>query len=136
MGDGYLRLYTRLWDEDEAMMREREQRLAPPPAAPAVGLDLGPEEALRASLPRRVELAGRRYQIAQVDDALVVYAAVCPHWLGPLADAAADGSVTCPWHGYRFDVRSGRRCDVESPLRLPAPPRLERRAGRVHLVPR
>jgi nitrite reductase/ring-hydroxylating ferredoxin subunit len=36
---------------------------------------------------------------------------VCPHFGGPLDDAPVDdrGIVTCPWHGYRFDVRTGRR---------------------------
>ena len=39
---------------------------------------------------------------------LVVFPALCPHQLGPLAASALeDGLVTCAWHGYRFDVRSG-----------------------------
>jgi nitrite reductase/ring-hydroxylating ferredoxin subunit len=136
LGDMYLELYTQLWDEDERMMRERSRRLDARAVASEAGLDLGPEAALRATLPQRVELGGSRYQIAEVEGALVVYAAVCPHWLGPLGPPAADGSVTCPWHGYRFDVRSGRRCDAESPMRLPPTPRLEVTAGRVRLVPR
>ncbi len=32
----------------------------------------------------------------------------CPHHGGPLGDGDLDGSVvTCPWHGWRFDVRTG-----------------------------
>jgi nitrite reductase/ring-hydroxylating ferredoxin subunit len=32
----------------------------------------------------------------------------CPHRGGPLGDGKLDGAiVTCPWHGYRYDVRTG-----------------------------
>ena len=33
---------------------------------------------------------------------------VCPHRGGPLAEGTLDGNVvTCPWHGWRFDVTTG-----------------------------
>lgn len=33
----------------------------------------------------------------------------CPHQGGPLADGWLEGAlVTCPWHGWCFDVRSGK----------------------------
>jgi nitrite reductase (NADH) small subunit len=33
---------------------------------------------------------------------------VCPHQGGPLGQGALCGTtVTCPWHGWQFDVRSG-----------------------------
>lgn len=33
---------------------------------------------------------------------------VCPHQGGPLGEGELDGTVvTCPWHGWRFDVSSG-----------------------------
>jgi nitrite reductase (NADH) small subunit len=32
----------------------------------------------------------------------------CPHRQGPLADGLVGaGTVTCPFHGYRFDLRTG-----------------------------
>ena len=35
----------------------------------------------------------------------------CPHAGGPLAEGALHGSiVTCPWHGWQFDVTTGRHC--------------------------
>ncbi len=35
--------------------------------------------------------------------------AVCPHRGGPLANGRLDGHVVaCPWHGWTFDVRTGR----------------------------
>ena len=34
---------------------------------------------------------------------------VCPHRGGPLGEGRLDGAiVTCPWHGWTFDVRTGR----------------------------
>ena len=35
--------------------------------------------------------------------------AVCSHWGGPLGEGAveSDGRLTCPWHGWQFDVTTG-----------------------------
>ena len=36
---------------------------------------------------------------------------VCPHAGGPLGEGTLRGSVvTCPWHGWQFDVNSGENC--------------------------
>jgi len=36
---------------------------------------------------------------------------ICPHAGGPLAEGDLQGTiVTCPWHGWQFDVSSGRHC--------------------------
>ena len=139
VGDGFLRLYTQLWDEDEAMMRERARELArsgDTSDTSEEALDLGPEASLREALPKDLVLGGRPYRIVDLAGELVVYATACPHWLGPLPAPASDGTVTCPWHGYRFDVRNGARCDAKSPMRLSPPPRLERHEGRLRLVAR
>ena len=33
---------------------------------------------------------------------------VCPHRGGPLAEGSLEGPVvTCPWHGWQFDVSTG-----------------------------
>ena len=40
---------------------------------------------------------------------------VCTHTGDPLAGGELDGyTVTCPWHGAQFDIRSGKN------LRMPA----------------
>ena len=32
----------------------------------------------------------------------------CPHRVGPLVEGHLDGTmVTCPWHAWQFDVKSG-----------------------------
>jgi nitrite reductase/ring-hydroxylating ferredoxin subunit len=128
VGAFYVALYTQLWDEDEGMMTRRQAVLddARPDAA-AAGVDrvdLGPVDGLRARLPLVVALGARSIALADVDGAIVPYVATCPHLGGPLAAATvAGGVVTCPWHGYRFDVRTGASADGRT-LRLPAAPRL------------
>jgi nitrite reductase/ring-hydroxylating ferredoxin subunit len=127
MGEGYRRLYRQLWDEDESMMQRRTALLSAPrrPGADRSPVALGPLDALRARLPLQVESAGRTYRVIELAGELLAHATVCPHLLGPLEEAEIEGSsVRCPWHGYRFDLRSGRSCDGHR-LRLPPAPRVE-----------
>lgn len=124
LGEAYRAAYARLWDEDEAMMRHREAALARPRKSAPVGatVDLGCEAAVRDSLPLTFELGTEPFRLVELDGALHAHAATCPHWLGPLDESEVEqGAVRCPWHGYRFDVRSGR-CVSGQPLALhPAP---------------
>jgi nitrite reductase/ring-hydroxylating ferredoxin subunit len=42
----------------------------------------------------------------------------CTHAGGPLGEGKVDGNVvTCPWHGSRFDIRSGQV--LQPPARRP-----------------
>ena len=44
-----------------------------------------------------------------VDDNFYALNGVCPHQGGPLGKGALNGCVvTCPWHGWQFDVRDGQ----------------------------
>jgi nitrite reductase/ring-hydroxylating ferredoxin subunit len=129
LGHAWTQLYTRLWDEDEAMMQRRSALLArgaalrSPPPRDAAPLDLGPADAVRARAPFVVEYAGRPFRVVLLGGELVAHTTLCPHWLGPLEDAPVEaGAVTCPWHGYRFEIGSGRGCGDAARLRLlPAP---------------
>ncbi len=135
IGRGYLALYRRLWDEDEAMMMRRDAELAELGSSPPTqrrersGLDtallcLGLLDDVRRRLPLLVGWEGRRFRILEVEGELLVHATRCPHWLGPLESAEVrDGCVVCPWHGYRFDLRSGRSSDGRG-LRLDRAPDL------------
>jgi nitrite reductase/ring-hydroxylating ferredoxin subunit len=126
LGQGYIALYTRLWDEDEAMMQQRQNELdrgAGSVRGP-VELVLGTREEVFSRVPYSVELAGRVFRVARVGDELIVHSARCPHQLGPLVDDPMhDGRLVCPWHGYAFDLRSGRSCDGRG-LRMPRSPKL------------
>jgi nitrite reductase/ring-hydroxylating ferredoxin subunit len=47
--------------------------------------------------------------IANVDGKYYAIGNVCTHEGGPLADGSLEGyEVECPWHGSKFDVRSGK----------------------------
>jgi nitrite reductase/ring-hydroxylating ferredoxin subunit len=126
VGRGYVSLYARLWDEDEAMMQRREGELAAQRALPPRSgkpLELGPVEKLRERLPLVVYHDGRPFRIVALGDQLVAHSTVCPHWLGPLGDAPLDGdTLECPWHRWRFDLRTGRSCDGRT--KLPPAPRV------------
>ena len=140
-GQRYVQLYTQLWDEDEEMMRVRARELAGArgrgagASEKAPFLSLGSVEALRPRLPLVVDFAGERWRIVETEDGLRVHATRCPHRLGPLDEARVeDGRVVCPWHGYAFDVETGRECSGRR-MRLAPPPRIEvdPQSGAVHL---
>jgi nitrite reductase/ring-hydroxylating ferredoxin subunit len=137
LGAAYVALYTRLWDQDEAMMQRRSFLLdGPRPArAERAPVDLGPATELDARLPLRTVFGGRPVVVARCDGELVAYDALCPHALGPLDNAPLekDGRVVCPWHGHAFDVRTGRACDPASRLRLLPAPRVEIVGSRARL---
>ena len=127
VGAAFTQLYTRLWDEDEAMMRHRAERMAARREAAVAEpdeLELGTLEELRARLPLTVEFGGRRFRIVADADELLVQACDCPHMLGPLDEAVVeDGRIRCPWHGYQFELRGGASADGRG-LRLGSAPRL------------
>jgi nitrite reductase/ring-hydroxylating ferredoxin subunit len=52
---------------------------------------------------------GRMVAIANVDGTLHAIDGLCPHQGGPLGTGELCGTVlTCPWHGWQFDVATGR----------------------------
>ena len=124
LGEKYRSSCQQLWTEDEAMMMHRESMLdrlaradfgseteSNAPAAPAT-LALGSLRDVRARLPLQVDFGGHPFRIVDVDGELIAHSTVCPHWLGPLDQVPlVDGCVSCPWHGYRFDVRTGASAD-------------------------
>jgi nitrite reductase/ring-hydroxylating ferredoxin subunit len=60
----------------------------------------------------RLVTAGRRsYALANVDGSFYALDNDCPHNGGPLARGTLEGSVLrCPWHGWTWDVVTGRNC--------------------------
>jgi len=103
-------LYDTLWDEDERMMVERQAALDAKSTSPdaSTTIDLGNAEQLSETLPLTIEIGGKAVNIVKVDGTFHAYGAECPHMLAPLSDVPldTDGCITCPWHGYRFDIRT------------------------------
>ncbi|MGB3809862.1 MAG: Rieske 2Fe-2S domain-containing protein [Parvibaculum sp.] len=125
-GKGLIRLYTKLWDEDEAMMIARQQALDRRGQVARDPVPLGPLDALRRTLPLTLDIDGMTLRIIGLRGTLHAYPARCPHMMAPLDQVVpdADGCITCPWHGYRFDVATGLSSDGRG-LSLGAMPRID-----------
>lgn len=123
IGAGFVAAYETLWDEDEAMMRAREAALAPSTPAPMPArVELGALTGLAS--PLVFAFGPGQFRLVDLDGLLVAHSITCPHWLGPLENALVeDGRIRCPWHGYCFDVVTGRSADGHR-LRLAAAPKL------------
>jgi nitrite reductase/ring-hydroxylating ferredoxin subunit len=62
---------------------------------------------------------GRVLALCNVGGTVHAVSGICPHAGGPLADGTLDGAtLTCPLHGWSYDVRDGR-CFVDASTRLP-----------------
>jgi nitrite reductase/ring-hydroxylating ferredoxin subunit len=60
---------------------------------------------------KEVTVGGRVIALFNVDGAFCALDGICPHAGGPLGQGALSGNiVTCPWHGWQFDVATGRHC--------------------------
>jgi nitrite reductase/ring-hydroxylating ferredoxin subunit len=58
---------------------------------------------------RLIEAQGRRVVLARVGDAVYACEDVCAHRGGPLSQGKLTGHrLACPWHGWMYDVRTGR----------------------------
>jgi|HubBroStandDraft_6_1064221.scaffolds.fasta_scaffold200018_2 nitrite reductase (NADH) small subunit len=72
------------------------------------GVTLVPLGAPRGRSAWTIKHNGRSYAVFDVGGELQVTDAACPHHGGPLAEGLVrDGVVTCPWHWYSFELRSG-----------------------------
>lgn len=58
---------------------------------------------------REFQLNGTTVAIANVDGKLYAINNVCLHRGGPLGEGELAGKVvTCPWHGWTYDVTTGK----------------------------
>lgn len=66
--------------------------------------------------PRLLETPWGSFALFRLAASVVCVQAFCPHLEGPLFQGSvARGEVTCPWHLWRYDLRSGRRTDWKNP---------------------
>lgn len=91
--------------------RSRWHRAAPDAAPIRVGAksELDPDRIYT------IETQGGRYCVRHWQGGWHAHSAVCPHQLGPLQDSEIDaaGHLSCPWHGYRFDLSTGHSLQKE-----------------------
>jgi nitrite reductase/ring-hydroxylating ferredoxin subunit len=66
-----------------------------------------------------VVVEGRIVALYNVDGDVYALDGVCPHQGGPLGKGRLEGTVvTCPWHGWQFDVRDGQH-QINPAMRQP-----------------
>ena len=88
---------------------------------PAIPLDACPADS-------SVELVidERIVALFRVGDTIYALDGVCPHQGGPLGKGQVDGCVvTCPWHGWQFDLASGRHLLTSTIVQTSFPTRVE-----------
>jgi nitrite reductase (NADH) small subunit len=85
-----------LWDQSKVMSKR-------PPFAKAATTSEVPTGSIR-----HIVVHDKPMALCNVGGQFYAVNAVCPHMGGPLASGRLDGCViTCPWHGWTFDVRTG-----------------------------
>ncbi len=75
---------------------------------------------------REFVVGGRIVALFHVEDRFLALDGICPHAGGPLAQGKLNGCiVTCPWHGWQFDVSTGQHCLNQRICQTPYEARIE-----------
>jgi nitrite reductase (NADH) small subunit len=82
-------------------------------------LRLGRCDRLPSGRAVRVDIDGDQVALFNTGGTFHAVDDVCPHLGGPLSEGDVEGTiVTCPWHGWRYDLCTGERVDRPgSPVR-------------------
>jgi nitrite reductase (NADH) small subunit/3-phenylpropionate/trans-cinnamate dioxygenase ferredoxin subunit len=71
---------------------------------------------------RPAEVAGLELALCNVAGVVHGIGNTCPHAGGPLAEGALHGNiVTCPWHAWEYDCRTGQN-DFDPEVTVPVYP--------------
>lgn len=63
---------------------------------------------LRSGQPVGAIVDGKEVAVFAVDEEFIATAGICPHADGPLHEGEVEGRLlTCPWHGWQFNLDSG-----------------------------
>jgi nitrite reductase/ring-hydroxylating ferredoxin subunit len=80
--------------------------LIPRLAEHGLGQTVGQTDRSRPALDRRPPAS--KAIVVNVDGEQRTYSSTCPHMGGPLEQGTVDGdALVCPWHRFRFNVRTG-----------------------------
>ena len=70
---------------------------------------------------RLVEVGGLKIALFSVGDQYYAIGDTCTHRSGPLSEGMlVEDTVTCPWHGARFDIKSGKVLGLPAPQGVPS----------------
>jgi NAD(P)H-dependent nitrite reductase small subunit len=57
----------------------------------------------------QVQVGDKQFAVFKCDNQVYAVNGVCPHRGGPLGEGFVQGGrVACPWHGWTFDVKTGK----------------------------
>jgi nitrite reductase (NADH) small subunit/3-phenylpropionate/trans-cinnamate dioxygenase ferredoxin subunit len=98
----------------------RAAREAPKGVTPPDGFEVAlHKDALAPGEITEVIVAGRAVAVCNVQGTFYAVSSTCAHAGGPIGDGKLEGhTVTCPYHGWSYDVRDGT-CFVNAEVRLP-----------------
>ena len=75
---------------------------------------------------------GREIALFHVENKVYALDNVCPHMGGPLGNGEIDDcTVTCPWHGWQFNIKNGACINMPGEDATPLP--LEIRGDEIFL---
>lgn len=77
--------------------------------------------------PQLVIIGEKRICLVLHDEKFRAVQDACSHNGQSLSKGAVNylGEIVCPWHGYRFDLGTGRPCDSQSPDLVTYPVRID-----------
>jgi nitrite reductase/ring-hydroxylating ferredoxin subunit len=70
--------------------------------------------------PQRVTLGGRELVLLKVQDTIFAIENLCPHQQFAVFHSAVleDHTITCPMHGWSFDIRTGKAVNGNGRIRV------------------
>ena len=67
-----------------------------------------------------VQIDGQKVAVFNVQGTYYAVGDTCTHRGGPLSGGSVQGAVvTCPWHGARFDLATGKNMSLPAPAAVP-----------------
>jgi glycine betaine catabolism B len=80
---------------------------------------IGKAKDIQSSTMKVYDLAGESVCVVNIEGNYYAIGNICTHQGGPLNEGTLEGYIMeCPWHGSKFDVRTG--IVTEPPAELPA----------------
>jgi glycine betaine catabolism B len=75
---------------------------------------------IQPSQMKEVQVDGENICVVNVEGKYYAIGSICTYEGGPLADGTLEGhEVECPWHGSKFDIRTGKQ--TRPPAMTPEP---------------
>lgn len=87
-------------------------------------VEVAPSNSIPDGAAIEVIVEGQILAIFRSEGVLFVLDGMCAHQGGPIAEGeVADGCVTCPWHGWQYELKSGIQTINRQPLQRTFPVR-------------